>query len=122
MFLAKVCDSASTQYLWHSACRNQVFELDSATYVDIDFDAVGGTLVLTAFWSANEAPRPSHAAQRVPRQYKQFGTEDRLEVGILELQDTRHAEELSLGGYLTIVGEGSSPSMSKLFAILAIPR
>lgn len=90
-----------------------MFELRHASYVDIDYDVTSLAITLTAFWSANEAQHGGHGIQRAARQYQKFGDEDRLEVGVLETQKSKNPEELSLGGYLTVVGEDKRPSISR---------
>ena len=55
---------------------------------------------MTAFW-------PLHT-QDV--NLKKTASSGRLEVGVLSIEPSRQPEELSLGGFLTVVGEDTKPS------------
>ena len=78
--------------------------LSSADSVDIDFDTISQALSISTF----------HA-----KSIDQFGWTDRfsnfdgavkVEVGVLATEKSTEPEELSLGGFLTIVGEDDKPS------------
>ena len=95
------------EYLKHKLCQNshpecleRVTALLTASSVDIDFDTISHTLTITAFWPPD--PRSISLSNRNPK--------DRLEVGILSVESPQEPEELSLGGFLTIVGEDTKPS------------
>jgi len=70
-----------------------------ASTVDFDFDTISHALTITAFW----APR----VQSVD--IEGMSAKDRVEVGILSVESPKEPEELSLGGFLTIVGEDTKP-------------
>lgn len=72
----------------------------SAAYVDYDYDAISHALNIAILWDS--------PAGRV--QARKIDSEDRLEVGILQTEKATEPEEISLGGYLTVVGEDDHPS------------
>lgn len=89
----KLCHSTGVR------CEEQVSSLLSASSIDIDFDTISHALTITAFW---------------PPQARDFdisntGPNDRLEVGVLSVESPKEPEELSLGGFLTVVGEDTKP-------------
>ncbi|KAL3419395.1 hypothetical protein PVAG01_09617 [Phlyctema vagabunda] len=81
-------------------CIARVSALLGANTVDIDFDTISHALTLNAFWE----PR----AWEVDLSNK--NPKDRLEVGVLSVESPKEPEELSLGGFLTVVGEDKKPS------------
>ncbi len=74
--------------------------LEGAVSVDVDFDTISHAVTVTALWKSqnwdvdvvNESPK------------------DRVEVGILSNEKPLELEELSLGGFLTVVGQDTKPS------------
>lgn len=80
-------------------CTARVSKLLSASSVDIDFDTISHALSITAFW-------PS---QVQGFDLKNTGANDRMEVGVLSVESPKEPEELSLGGFLTVIGEDSKP-------------
>jgi hypothetical protein len=80
-------------------CQEQVSSLLSASSVDIDFDTISHALTVTAFWP------PQARAFNISN----TGPKDRLEVGVLSVESPKEPEELTLGGFLTVVGEDTKP-------------
>jgi hypothetical protein len=68
--------------------------------VDVDFDTISHALTITTFWPP--------ATQSLD--LTNFTPKDRLEVGVLSVETPQEPEELSLGGFLTVVGEDSKPA------------
>ena len=90
-------------------CKNQIQELENASYIDVDFDAISHALVFTAFWNPN---RPQiMPTQRDKRPIKKLDSSDTIEVGVLQSEKANEPEELSMGGYLTLIEEQDRPSM-----------
>ena len=81
-------------------CLARVSKLLSASSIDVDFDTISHALTLTAYW----------APQTWGLDLSNKASNDRLEVGVLSVESPREPEELSLGGFLTVVGEDSKPS------------
>ena len=92
------------------ACKDHVQELENASYIDVDFDAISHALAFTAFFNPN---RPKILpGQRDNRPIKKGKPEDTIEVGVLQSEKATEPEELSLGGYLTVIGESDHPSIA----------
>ncbi|KAH7059113.1 PIG-X [Macrophomina phaseolina] len=80
-------------------CREKASSLLSASYVDFDYDSISHALIINAFW----AQGPTEGGlwnEEVSR-----GKADTMEVGILNNEVPIEPEELSLSGFLTVVGE-----------------
>ncbi|KAH8663597.1 PIG-X [Tricladium varicosporioides] len=93
-------------YITHKLCKTtdsecilRVTLLSSASTVDIDFDTISHALTLTAFWPIQDWDLNFKSTPGA-----------RLEVGILSVEQAVEPEELSLGGFLTVIGEDSKPS------------
>jgi hypothetical protein len=91
------------------ACKDQVQELENASYIDIDFDAISHAFVFTAFWNPDRLK--ILPGQRDNRSIHKVKPEDTIEVGVLQSEKATEPEELSLGGYLTVIGENDHPSI-----------
>lgn len=89
-------------------CLKQIMALRSAASVDIDFDAISHALVIDAFWA--QAPGGDVWRETISRR----SSADSVEVGVLnrERPKTEEEEELSVGGFLTVLGEDEKPSES----------
>lgn len=90
----KLCPASNQE------CLTRLSTLLQASYVDIDFDTISHALTLTAYW----------APQIWDLDLSNKMSKDRLEVGILSVENPKEPEELSLGGFLTVVGEDTKPS------------
>lgn len=77
----------------------------SFAYIDVDFDAISHAVTVTALTLPNARGNNRDNTLAV----RKDDPSDRLEVGILEPQDPDEPEELSLGGYLTVIGEDDHP-------------
>lgn len=82
-----------------TALCNILSAAKTAAYVDYDYDAISHALNVAILWDS-----PSGLPA------EKLDTEDRLEVGILSTEQATEPEEISLGGYLTVVGEDDEPS------------
>lgn len=81
-------------------------ETDSAAHVDYDFDVISHAVTITILWPP--AQKRGFSRSRVAA--KKIDPEDRLEVGILAPEKADEPEELSMGGYLTVIGDDDRPS------------
>ncbi|KAF2170847.1 hypothetical protein M409DRAFT_63892 [Zasmidium cellare ATCC 36951] len=89
----------------HTLC-GVLAEAESAVNVDYDFDVISHAVTITILWppvTREGTIRPRVAA-------KKLEAEDRLEVGILSPEKADEPEELSMGGYLTVIGEDERPN------------
>lgn len=85
-----------------------------AASVDIDYDAISHAVDFRATWSADVdalVQRPgSGITDRAVVKYRE---DHRFEVGILQSEKADEVEELSLGGYLIVLGETDKPGTLK---------
>ena len=87
------------------SCRLRAASLKSADYLDVDYDAISQSLVLCAFWHC--PPRAEVWDERITN--SQAST--KVEVGVLANEKPTEPEEISLAGFLSIVGEDRKLSM-----------
>ena len=92
-------------------CYAYAKSLASANYVDIDFDTISQALIISGF---RHAP---HDPLGWDEQISNFDGSTRVEVGVLANEKPTEPEELSLGGFLSILGEDDKPSMSPVSCI-----
>jgi hypothetical protein len=88
------------------SCLARLDEFSSASYIDIDYKAISQDLVLTGFWSEGLKPGGWNEEIRGSTDH------ETIEVGILANEKPTELEEISLGGFLTIVGEDYKASMN----------
>ncbi|GAB7342649.1 hypothetical protein MBLNU457_g0808t1 [Dothideomycetes sp. NU457] len=81
-------------------CPPDAFDLSDFSYLDLDYDTLTHALTITGF-SPSVGENGISASRSAP---------DRVEVGILNNEKPDEPEELKLGGFLTIIGEDTSPS------------
>ena len=81
--------------------------MESADCLDIDFDTISQALVLNVFHGT--PPNFTGWSEKISK-LDRFA---KLEVGILAPEIPKEPEELSLGGFLTVLGEDSKASKSK---------
>ncbi|KAL2361281.1 hypothetical protein RJZ56_005819 [Blastomyces dermatitidis] len=81
-------------------CESDVASLLSADSVDIDYDSVSHTLTTAGYWS--KPPQRDGWTETIRKRKK---STDKVEVGILAMERARLPEELSMGGFLAVVGE-----------------
>lgn len=84
------------------SCRPRVQALLSATSLDLSFDSISNALILSAIFPPRSQPLSLSRPVSLPS--------SRMEVGILSIEKAREKEELSLGGFLTVLGESSKPA------------
>lgn len=77
----------------------------SANYLDIDYDTISQSLVLSAFW--HSPPLTGAWDERIDNSQPS----GKVEVGVLANEKPAQPAELSLGGFLAVLGEDSKPSM-----------
>ncbi|KKZ65200.1 hypothetical protein EMCG_08960 [[Emmonsia] crescens] len=82
------------------SCQSQVTSLLSADSLDIDFDNISHTLTAAGYWS--KSPQKNGWTETI-RKHEE--STDKVEVGILAMERARQPEELSMGGFLAVVGE-----------------
>lgn len=95
----KICSASDKE------CLSRAATLLYASSVDIDFDTISHALNIVAYWEP----------QTWELGITNLASKNRVEVGILSAETPLQPEELSLAGFLTVVGEDSKPSPT-LFA------
>ncbi|CZR54787.1 related to PBN1 protein, required for post-translational processing of the protease B precursor Prb1p [Phialocephala subalpina] len=85
-----------------SACQSRVSSLSKAASLDISFDTISHAFTLSAFFPSTI----SSLAISKPK----TSSPSRLEVGILNHEKATDIEELSMAGFLTVIGENTKPS------------
>ena len=86
------------------SCTGHLDRFSSATYLDIDYNAISRDLTLSGFWS--ESPKSRVWNEVITR----LNDHEKIEVGILANEKPTEPEEISLGGFLTVVGEDQKAS------------
>ena len=92
----KFCPSAD------QSCQSRVSALQSASYLDIDYDATSHQLTCAVFWDG--APESGVWNEKLT------ATAESVEVGVLAEEKATDPLELSLGGWLTVLGQDKKPS------------
>lgn len=90
-------------------CQSHASSLLSADSVDIDYDSISHSLTFSGFWS--KPPEGQDGWTEDIRKHNK-GTNEKVEVGLLAAQKAVEPEELSMGGFLTVIGEDKK--LSKL--------
>lgn len=85
-------------------CLDKASSLSAVDYLDIDYEAISQSLVLSAF--RHEPPYPGTWTAK----FQKSGESAKIEVGVLASEKSAEPEELSLGGFLTTIGESTKPS------------
>lgn len=93
-------------------CPAAAARLEKAIYLDIDYKAKSRELILTSFHL--EPPVSGPWTERIELPPKSV----KAEVGVFTPEEAIEPEELSLGGFSSIVGEDTKPSMFSLYPSL----
>jgi hypothetical protein len=95
----KFCRSSKS-----TECLSHFLSLSMATYVDIDYDTISRALVINAGWPF--APDEDGWSETVLR----AGPDETVEIGVLMHEPNPDPEDVQFGGFLTVLGQDSSPS------------
>ena len=93
-------------YAANEPCKAKAATLRFADYLDIDYDAISQTFILSAFRHA--PPEGGLWDEHIDN----AESSAKIEVGVLASEKATQPEEVSLGGFLTVIGEDKKPSMS----------
>ncbi|MCJ1256631.1 protease B nonderepressible form [Lignoscripta atroalba] len=85
-------------------CFAEATTLESADYLDIDYDTISQALVLSIF--RHQSPKSASWNEQIHN----HGGAVKVEVGVLANEKPTEPEELSLGGFLAVIGEDDKPS------------
>ncbi|KAF2652348.1 PIG-X-domain-containing protein [Lophiostoma macrostomum CBS 122681] len=100
----RICPSSST------ICKDAADSLLSASYVDIDYDAISHALVFNVFWAQPSDKSPWTEKILLP------GTEETIEVGILSIESNPDPDILGFSGFLTVLGQDDTPKPTRFQA------
>lgn len=87
-----------------SDCQAKAASLAAATYLDVDYDSISHTLVVKLF--RHQPP----ALGSWNEKFVKSGASSKVEVGVLTNEKAIELEDLSLGGFLTVIGKDTTPS------------
>jgi hypothetical protein len=90
----------------HSGCQKHANSLLSADSIDVDYDSSSRSLVVSGYWS--KAPSEDGWTEDIQKDGAGF---EKVEVGLLALEKANDPAELSLAGFLGVVGESEKLSM-----------
>ena len=87
-----------------SSCAKDAARLDNADSLDLDYDSISHSLRITAYWS-----RPANS-NTWAESITSSSSSEALEVGVLSVEQATDPFEISLSGFLTVVGEDDRPA------------
>lgn len=96
---SSVCDLTDIQ------CADSISHVSLADSIAIDYDSAADTITLSTFWSQ------PHSETAWTEDIGIIGSSEKVEVGILSNEKSIDPEDLTLGGYLAVVGQDSKLSM-----------
>ncbi|KAF2823982.1 PIG-X-domain-containing protein [Ophiobolus disseminans] len=92
---------------YDDACEILITELASASYIDIDYDTITRAVVINAGWPSG---RGGGAWTETVYRYRNKGT---VEIGVLTHEPNPDPEDIQFGGFLTVLGQDSSPKPTR---------
>lgn len=87
-----------------SDCQAKAASLAIANYLDVDYDSISHALVVKLF--RYQPPALGTWNEKMIK----TGASSKVEVGVLANEKAIEPEELSLGGFLTVIGKDTKPS------------
>lgn len=119
--LGKLCPARGGDAVAEDGCRVQFGRAQEAMYVDLDFDAIGQAVTITGAWSPfSSRERPGGEVETANKVVRKARESDRVEVGALQVEESEDAEELALGGFLTVLGEDEKPGLLDILRVLRL--
>ncbi|EER37522.1 conserved hypothetical protein [Histoplasma capsulatum var. duboisii H88] len=94
----KICSLRGDEH--KITCQSHVNSFLSADSLDIDYDRISQTLTVAAYWS--KPPQKGGWTETIE---KRETATDQVEVGMLALERAIKPEDLSVGGFLAVLGE-----------------
>ncbi len=116
-FLGKVCTPSEDDEARYLACNSVIQNIDHASHVHVDFDAKSQTVMLSVYWSAGEFKYNDAETQHASNIYRKASPQDRLELGVLQAEEAKEPGEMTLGGFLTVMGEDDRPSEDHIHSL-----
>ena len=90
-----------------ASCHEDISWLRSVDYLDINYDILSRTLTMIGFWHA--ASDPDGWTQLI----ENTDPNSKVEVGVLQNENSIQLAEMALAGLLTVVGEDDEPGISR---------
>ncbi|KAI9683102.1 MAG: protease B nonderepressible form [Trizodia sp. TS-e1964] len=87
-------------------CQARFATILQAKYLDLDYDTLSSVLTLSAYW--DRSPGSAVWTETIPAP----SAKNKVEVGILSNERPADPRELSIGGFLTVVGDDQKPSQT----------
>lgn len=94
-----------------SACGKVIQSLAEASYVDIDYDTINRAVVINAGWPSTQDDKGW--TETLTRRTE--GTQGTTEIGVLTHEPNPDPEDIGFGGFLTVLGQSSSPRTFAFF-------
>lgn len=91
---------------FNESCETILSRVETASYLDIDYDTITRALVINVGWSST--PSENGWTESISRG-KKDGT---IEIGVLTHEANSDPEDIGFGGFLTVLGQDESPSQS----------
>lgn len=88
------------------SCKTRSKHLIYADYLDVDYDTISQSFIVSVFW--HTGPSLGIWDERIDNRRGSV----KVEVGVLANEKATQPEELSLGGFLVVLGEDKKPSTS----------
>jgi hypothetical protein len=85
-------------------CLSLALSLSMATYLDIDYDTITGAVVINAGWPS--PPSEKGWMDKISRK----ASDGTVEIGVLMHEPNPDPEDVQFGGFLTVLGQDTSPS------------
>ncbi|KAF1839008.1 PIG-X-domain-containing protein [Decorospora gaudefroyi] len=98
----KVCGEAEGK----GACEDWVRRVGEASYVDVDYDTISRTVVVTAVWDS-DGEEGWNDTILLP------SPDATVEIGVLNHESNADAEDIQFGGFLTVLGQDDRPKATR---------
>lgn len=96
-------------------CHNRVNSFVTSNYLDVDYDTISRSVVLTAQWAQAKDPNGWELAGEDAKGWTEKirlpSTDATVEIGVLSLEGNADPEDVQFGGFLTVLGQDERPSM-----------
>lgn len=86
-------------------CRHLKTSLPSASYIDLDYDAISQALIFTTVWS--KAPSEEGWTDTIS---KRRADSSKVEIGVLAHEPNTDPEDVQFGGFLSVLDQDDKPS------------
>ncbi|KZM19512.1 protease B nonderepressible form [Ascochyta rabiei] len=92
----------------NDTCRYLKKYLPSASYVDLDYDAISQAWIFTAVWP--KAPSDAGWTDTIVKRQEEQST---VEIGVLAHEPNTDPEDIQFGGFLAVLGQDDKPKPTR---------